>query len=141
MSYRETSLTCPGCREALAETYVGDALIDVCGACGGIWVDWFDGDLVVMVRGAPDVPEARLPEQRGSEACPRCKRPLEVERYLESNGEVLRCGDCAGAFVPRASVRALVGLVPEREPEEKDALRKLILVLRRWLGWDAPGAS
>lgn len=84
---------------------------------------------------------ARLPEQSGSEACPRCKRPLDVERYLESNGEILRCGDCAGAFVPRASVRALVGLRPEREPEEKDALSRLIYVLQRWLGWKTPSES
>jgi Zn-finger nucleic acid-binding protein len=138
--YRETALACPGCGDVLEPKEVGDAVIDVCVACGGIWVDWFDGDLVVLVRGAPPVPGARVPERPGSASCPRCRRPLDGERYLESRAEILRCGDCAGAFVPRASVSALVMLDPHsQDPEAKqDPLARLALVLQRWLGWREP---
>jgi Zn-finger nucleic acid-binding protein len=135
--YRETALTCPGCKEMLDATEVGDAIIDVCPACGGIWVDWFDGDLVAMVRGAPDVPGARLPERAGSSACPRCQRPLGSERYLDSKAEILRCEDCAGAFVPRSSVNAIVELDPEHQDTAvpADALGKFVETLKRWLDW------
>src|SRR5262249_35620894 len=135
--YRETALTCPGCRETLDPREVGDAIIDVCPACAGIWVDWFDGDLVAMVRGAPGVPDARLPEREGSSACPRCKAPLAMERYLESSAEILRWADCAGAFVPRSSVNAIVVLDPEHKDAAvpEDALGKLVEALKRWFGW------
>jgi Zn-finger nucleic acid-binding protein len=137
-AYRETPLLCPGCGETLDPREVGDAIIDVCPACGGIWVDWFDGDLVVMVRGAPPAPGAQIPGAPGSSSCPRCRRALGGERYLESHAEIMRCGDCAGAFVPRGSVSALVMLDPhvhEEAPAPHDPLARLALVLRRWLGW------
>ncbi len=137
--YRESALACPGCREALDPHEVHGATIDVCAACGGIWVDWFDGDLVQMVRGAPPVTGAHAPDREGSAACPRCRRALDWERYQDSRAEVMRCCDCAGAFVPHASVPAIVELAPQdAERAPLDAFSKLALVLQRWLGWKEP---
>jgi Zn-finger nucleic acid-binding protein len=133
-SYRETTLTCPGCGEILAPTAVGDAIIDVCPACGGIWVDWFDGELTAMVKGARARSLGVAPGAKGDASCPRCRRPLDAEQYLESRVEILRCGDCAGAFVPGSAVRTLVALDPE-EREPTGAWARLISVLQRWLGW------
>jgi Zn-finger nucleic acid-binding protein len=134
--YREAFLTCPVCGETLAPANVRDAIVDVCGSCGGVWVDWFDGDLVQMVRGTPAVPTARLPERPGSFSCPRCQLLLEDERYQDSRAEVLRCGECAGVFVPHGSITAVAALVEQRQPEKPlDAFSKLSLTLRRWLGW------
>jgi Zn-finger nucleic acid-binding protein len=143
VSYRETAPTCPGCGEALDPKQVGEAVIDVCPACGGIWVDWFDGDLVVMVRGAPGVkgaPPARAPD---SPSCPRCHRPLDAERYMESSAQILRCADCAGAFVPHGSARAIAGYDPERKgpPPATDALSRLSAVLQHWFGWEEKDPS
>ena len=140
--YRDTVLACPACREPLEPREVHDAVIDVCARCGGIWVDWFDGDLVAMVRGAPPVPGATPPDPEVGTAasCPRCRRPLDRERYLESRAEILRCGDCAGAFVPQASVSTLVTLAPQATGPQaaQDPLTRLAVVLRRWLGWSEP---
>ena len=136
-AYREASLPCPGCRTVLAPEQVGDAIIDVCDACGGIWVDWFDGDLVTMVRSAHIVASGGIPDRRGDATCPRCRSALSWEHYQEGRGEVLRCSDCAGAFVPRTSVPAIVALAAagtERAP--LDALSRLASVLQRWLGWE-----
>jgi Zn-finger nucleic acid-binding protein len=139
--YRETALSCPACKETLDPKEVGDAIIDVCPGCAGIWVDWFDGDLVVMVRGAPAVPGARLPERAGSAGCPRCHRPLAGEQYMESKAEILRCEDCAGAFVPRSSVNAILVLDPEHKDTAvpPDALGRLAETLKRWFGWNEGG--
>jgi Zn-finger nucleic acid-binding protein len=135
--YRETSLSCPGCSEALDPADVGDAVIDVCPGCGGIWVDWFDGDLVQMVRGAPRVAgTARAPDRPGRWECPRCHRGLDPERYQESHAEVGRCADCAGVFVPKGSTGAVAQLAEAAAAEPpRDALSKLALTLQRWLGW------
>jgi Zn-finger nucleic acid-binding protein len=135
MTYRDTTLACPGCGEALDPKNVGDAVIDVCPACGGIWVDWFDGELVEMVRGAPPASSAPLSERGGRHECPRCQRPLASERYLESNAEILRCADCAGAYVPRGSAQAVARYDPE-SPPPAGALHRLAVLIERWLGWE-----
>jgi hypothetical protein len=134
MSYREQALTCPACSETLDPKQVGEAVIDVCPACGGIWVDWFDGELAEMVRGAPLVKGAGIPAKPGRSSCPRCQRPLDAETYLESGGDILRCADCAGAFVPRDAARRIANAGPEGPPPASDALSRLSAVLQRWFG-------
>ncbi len=135
--YREAGLLCPGCGAGLDPKNVGESIIDVCPACQGIWVDWFDGDLVQMVRGAPPGGGPAAPDGRGTSACPRCRRELGWESYQASGAQVLRCADCAGVFVPGTSIRALVaraGSSAEHAPQ--DAFSKLAMALERWLGWD-----
>jgi Zn-finger nucleic acid-binding protein len=133
VSYREHALPCPGCGGVLAPETVGEAVIDVCPACGGIWVDWFDGDLDEMVRGAPTAAAGRG-EGAGKGECPRCSLPLADERYLEGRTEIQRCGECAGAFVPRDAAKAIVE--GGSAPPAPDALSRLAAVLQRWFGWD-----
>ncbi len=136
MSYRETALTCPGCGDVLAPQQVGDAMIDVCPACGGIWVDWFDGELSAVLRHTPPVEGARLPDRPGHGQCPRCNCPLAEEGYLQSKAAILRCGDCSGAFVPRIAAHAIARVNPEHKgpPPADDALSRLAAVLQRWFG-------
>jgi Zn-finger nucleic acid-binding protein len=69
-------------------------------------------------------------------ACPRCTRQLVVERYVVkadvqataatadartsvsqiTGADLLRCEDCAGVFVSRASADLLATLPPDEEP-------------------------
>lgn len=133
MSYREHALPCPGCGGVLEPQQVGEAIIDVCPACGGIWVDWFDGELDEMVRGAPAVAAGRG-EGAGKGECPRCNAPLAGELHLDGVTKIRRCGDCAGAFVPRDAAKAIVDAVSA--PPAPDALSRLAAVLQRWFGWE-----
>ncbi len=135
--YREAALPCPGCGALMEPHDVSDSVIDVCPACAGIWVDWFDGDLAQMVRGAPLARSASAAEARGEQGCPRCRRPLAAERYLGTRAEVLRCADCAGAFVPRDATQAIATAEAAPPPGADDAWPRLVRVLRRWLGLDA----
>ena len=104
------------------------AALEVCDACEGLWVAWFDGEVHTLAaeveaarldRGTP--PPSRPSEPTsGSRTCPQCARPLVAELYrfadakdgdLITGVEVLRCADCAGAFVPRGSAHLLLDRV------------------------------
>ena len=109
------------------------AALEVCDACEGLWVGWFDGDLQTLAaeteaarldRGTPPPTRPSEPTS-GSRACPQCARPLVPELYRFADAkdddlilgvEVLRCADCAGAFVPRGSAHLLLDRVREGRP-------------------------
>lgn len=133
MSHREGALSCPGCGELLAPKQVGEAILDACPGCGGVWVDWFDGELADMVRGAPAEALAAGAPGTGRGECPRCHTALREERYLETKAAIDRCGECAGAFVRRDAASALRGVEPKAA---EDAWGRLAAVLRGWFGWD-----
>jgi len=116
--YREAAALCPACAVMLTERNLFDAVVDVCGDCHGVWVDWFDGDLGhVVEQVASDTTDAAAARREGKSggACPKCQARLSVE---DRNGGVhlLRCGDCGGAFVPHSSFLPLIALA-HQEPE------------------------
>jgi Zn-finger nucleic acid-binding protein len=141
--YREPHPLCPGCSgELLPHELVQDpgSVVDVCRECAGIWVDWFDGDLTGVARdaSAAEPPSERAPVAKAiTPSCPRCRRPLHEERYRDGGAVILRCSECAGAFVPRASAQAIASLSMDgggREGEDTGFLTKLIERVRQALG-------
>jgi Zn-finger nucleic acid-binding protein len=109
------------------------AEVDVCDACGGMWVDWFDGDVHAIAveaeilrveRGTP-LPPPLGEQPPAPKRCPRCSQILTPELYrfadaredeLVSGVEVFRCSECAGAFVPRGAAHLLLDRVKEGPP-------------------------
>jgi Zn-finger nucleic acid-binding protein len=144
---------CPGCGEAMRCEAVPSAEVDICDACGGLWIDWFDGEVQTLAieaeaarveRGTP--PPGMLPNARannmqsggGASACPRCMRQLEQELFQFSDAtegelvtgvELLRCSECAGSFVPRPSAHLLLDRV--REPRAATLWEALVAFLQR----------
>ncbi len=122
------------------------AEVDVCTACGGAWVDWFDGEVKRVATAVVESESQRISrpsaaasslrnEAFATGACPRCTRQLVVERYVVqadvassaageprtsvsqiTGADLLRCEDCAGVFVSRASADLLSTLPPDEEP-------------------------
>jgi Zn-finger nucleic acid-binding protein len=142
--YREGLLRCPACAGLLEPRDAGEGeIVDVCPSCAGVWIDWLDGDPSTLARGLAPLGGALAPSDGAHGApCPRCSHALSEERYGGAGPRVLRCVDCAGAFVPRSSYDALAALEPpEHEepapPTEPEGLAWLVALLRRWL---APGA-
>ena len=106
---------------------VPSAEVDVCDACGGLWIDWFDGDIPTLAAEAeaarldrgtpiPSGPAALTPDSRNG-ICPRCTKTLQADTFrfpdaaegeLIDHVELLRCAECAGSFVPRASAHLLL---------------------------------
>lgn len=129
--------------------------VDVCTSCGGIWVDWFDGEVRQVTAEAlggeaspprPSIERASRNEAIAIGACPRCTRQIVAERYKvegqATGADLLRCEDCLGVFVTKSSGEMLAALPPEDEPpasegpEVLDPLpwQRLLAVLKRLVG-------
>jgi Zn-finger nucleic acid-binding protein len=112
--YRDVALRCPGCAEPMTSTPAQEGDVDLCSACGGIWLDWFDGDvrtassevLATSAEHAAAAPAARN-EERASGACPRCGTQLVAERHPATGVDLRRCEHCAGVFVNATSAAIL----------------------------------
>lgn len=141
--YRDAPAKCPACQELMEQRSLSEAMVDTCARCRGLWVDWFDGDLLSVVhevaplslRPAVDVDPTR------TQPCPRCSRDLTPETF---GGSVLlrRCQECAGCFVPREAFTSLMELdLPAHsrhgaDVEKQGALAKLLAAIRRFVGTD-----
>ncbi len=150
---------------------VGDAEVDVCTVCRGIWIDWFDGEIRKVARtvvaterargSVPPPPHSPLrAEANATGACPRCTRQLTSEPYVVhttvgeaqahtsvsqgTGADLLRCEECAGVFVPRASAGLLATLPADEEPPPSSTTgpgvleplpwQRFMAVVRRVLG-------
>jgi Zn-finger nucleic acid-binding protein len=97
---------------------VEESTIDVCENCGGVWLDWFDGEAPELARQAAPLPSIDVaPPPLSRQACPRCVAPLRHELFLGRGPGVFRCADCMGLFVPRASFDDLLEIEPTHADE------------------------
>jgi len=126
---------------------VSSAEVDVCDACGGLWIDWFDGDVPTLAaeaeavrveRGTP-VPPAAGQDGRGG--CPRCARVLapDVYRFPDTQAgdlivhvDILRCEECAGSFVTRSSAHLLLDRA--MSPRTMGLWQSIVELLQRLVG-------
>lgn len=145
VAYRGTTVRCPGCGAAMRCEAVPSAEVDVCDSCGGLWVDWFDGNVETLALEAEALRERRgEPVSRssgrsgGAGTCPRCLRALGAQLHRFSDAlpneflpgvELLRCPECAGSFVPRSSAHLLLDRV--REPRVVGLGEALVALLKR----------
>ena len=122
------------------------AEVDVCDACGGLWIDWFDGDIPTLAaeaeaarldRGTP-IPSGPAMQAHG--ICPRCTKTLQADTFrfpdategeLIDHVELLRCAECAGSFVPRASAHLLLDRA--KSPEQAVTLWQAVVELLKRL--------
>jgi Zn-finger nucleic acid-binding protein len=136
--YRDAPALCPSCAVMMSEKNLYDAVVDVCGDCHGVWVDWFDGDLGHVIEQVSEDPvrASANRETRFGGACPKCQARLLSENRADG-ALLLRCGDCGGAFVPRASFMPLIALA-HQEPEiparkSSSVIARLVAVLNSLL--------
>ena len=136
-AYRDQGARCPACREMMEQRILEGCTVDVCGKCRGLWVDWFDGELLEVTRqmGALSHREpVAIPQDAG---CPRCHRALA----WGTPHTLLRCGECGGTFVPRPAFDELLGLAHEElgAPQgEESAWQRFLRVLRAITSGDRP---
>ena len=116
---------------------LSEATVDTCPRCRGLWVDWFDGELVAVVKETAPLstrPASDLDTHRA--VCPRCSQRL-VSETVSGAILLLRCTDCMGCFVPRASFTALLGLdhpaCVVAEAPKAGAFKRLLAAIRSLL--------
>jgi Zn-finger nucleic acid-binding protein len=122
----------------MEERRVADVTVDLCPACQGLWIDWLDGDTTTLVAKLAPLPFAkRALEPRANPACPRCLRPLgatarDGETEGRARARVLRCGECAGTFIPRTAFDEVLERPTQEPPSPPEPLvSKLAAVLRQ----------
>lgn len=140
-------MRCPGCGEVMRAESVPSAEVDVCDACGGLWIDWFDGDVPTLAAEAEAVRVERgtpVPPVAGSSAhglCPRCVRALapDVYRFPDTQAgdliphvDLLRCEECAGSFVSRPSAHLILDRA--NSPRTVGLWQAIVELLRRLVG-------
>lgn len=132
-AYRSESLQCPTCPDLLRAIPLGGVIVDVCDGCGGVWFDWFDGDVPSLAVEISQ--QARAPSGAPAEgclACPRCGVALHDESFQGQGPGVLRCPSCQGIFVPHGALAPLAALasLPEDAPRDTSFWSRLWLALR-----------
>ena len=113
------------------------AQIDRCAACGGLFLEFFDGEPSALSRelrehGDTGARPARHPSH--PLACPDCEAPMVRRAYLGEGPELARCESCLAVFLAPDQVAALARLELAREPEPEPSW------LARLLGW-LPGVK
>ena len=143
-AYRGAVLRCPACGAPMRAEPTRTAEAQVCDVCDGLWIDWFEGEVGAIAvekeaararRGTPLPSRASQPPS-GTGACPHCARALGAELYrfadakddeLITGVELLRCPECAGAFVPRGSAHLLLERAREAKTQTPmEAIRALV---------------
>jgi Zn-finger nucleic acid-binding protein len=139
-SYRDQPLKCPACGDMLEPRVLSGSTVDTCAKCRGLWVDWYDGDLLAIVQEtAPLSFRSPVDIDPTKAKCPRCTQPLMPETFSGSI-VLLRCSDCAGCFVPRESFTPLMELdLPAHsrvgaDLDKQTGFAKLLLAIRRMFG-------
>jgi len=85
--------------------------IDLCDRCGGVFLEFFDGEPSELSREISlhlekfETPPLRV----GGDPfrCPDCERIMEVHPYLGEGPSIARCNRCMAVFATPEQVRAL----------------------------------
>ncbi len=136
--YRGHRRSCPACRSAMDEIPVPlasgeQAKIDHCPQCGGVFLEFFDGDPGELSRGTLE----RLVDQDSDAAdvahetatCPECGNFMPLLRYLEQGPTIFRCEGCMAIFASHPQLRALAAYVEPANPEEPPSLLERLKAL------------
>ena len=93
--------------------------VDLCARCGGVYLDFFDGEPGDLARGGvtyfppgEDTPEV-IPDHL---TCPDCGTAMTPYRYLDQGPSIGRCDSCLAAFATPAQLQRLASMVFSDNP-------------------------
>jgi Zn-finger nucleic acid-binding protein len=144
-AYRAQLRICPACASPMdAVPLSGDANdatvkaeADACAKCGGIFLEFFDGEPAAISRAMVGRDELHRSggAQAGELRCPDCACAMVRKAYLGVGPELARCEQCLAVFLAPDEVALLANLAlpPEQTTAEPTWLSRL-------LGW-LPGMS
>jgi hypothetical protein len=147
MTYRGRQRSCPACAGPMEELRVptgeaepsGYAEVDRCAGCGGLFLEFFDGEPSRLSRAVMARPRAqpRARPPAGVLTCCDCERPMVRRPYLGQGPDLARCEACLAVFLSPAEAARLAQLTLRPEVEEKEP--SWLVRLLRWLPGGAGG--
>lgn len=112
--YRARLRTCPACSSAMRQVALrklkARSSIDLCDRCGGVFLEFFDGEPAHLSREIREhLEHHHTPLRVGGVpfACPDCERLMDVHPYLDEGPSIARCNRCMALFATPEQVRAL----------------------------------
>ena len=113
--YRTRLRACPSCDEPMRKVPLksmrfSDSTIDACDECGGVFLDFFDGEPFAVARDVvKQLEDFESAFRVGGKllTCPDCGRPMEVHPYVDIGPDLARCNQCMAVFATPAQIRAL----------------------------------
>jgi len=142
--YRGRRRACPACAHPMDEVPVtgsaddpsARAEIDRCGRCGGVFLEFFDGEPSALSRGLQERADLAPPgasPHAGELTCPDCGAAMVREPYLGQGPELPRCGSCLAVFLTPAQREdlATLALPPEEPTGEPSWLERLVGWVRK----------
>lgn len=137
-----TDLACPVCKDKLLHSSVGDAHLDQCHACGGVWVAQKEFERIAGDRAERGGVLGALPGEgprgaiRGEEIryrpCAQCGKFMNRVNYARSSGVILDVCKDHGLWFDRDELRRVLEFIEgggldksrEREIRELDEKRR-----------------
>jgi predicted Zn finger-like uncharacterized protein len=121
---------CPHDKTQMRHVTAGEAVLDVCGACGGQFFDSGEMFAAFGVKADPsywDRAETGGTMKTGERHCPECETFMLVQdvSYGGDQVEIDRCGKCGGIWLDKNELEKIMGisdkLRPALEAERKQA--------------------
>ncbi len=111
-------MNCPICNIPLIALELDQVEVDHCRACGGVWLDPEEMDLLLDGSAGRDEIRAQLkwgePSEEKSRRCPICRHDMEkarVRRRADGPGiQIDRCGRGHGTWLDGGELHAIVAL-------------------------------
>lgn len=111
-------MNCPICETPLIALELDQVEVDHCRACGGVWLDPDEMDLLLEGSVGRDEIRAHLkwgePSEEKSRRCPICRHKMEkarVRRKADAPGiQIDRCGRGHGTWLDGGELHAIVAL-------------------------------
>ena len=100
------------------------AEVDLCPRCGGVFLDFFDGEPGDLARGVITCypPSEDAVEISGELTCPDCQAAMTPHQYLDRGPGIGRCDACLAAFATPAQLQRLADMVFAEEPDGPPSL-------------------
>ncbi len=115
-------MDCPHCHSTTHQQVHGGVEVDICSACGGLWLDARAIHRVIRERSGQDPDELFTePNLSSTLACPRCEgAPPLMEVGFRGVDEIDLdiCKTCHGLFIPDEEAQAITRLLKWLEDEE-----------------------
>jgi Zn-finger nucleic acid-binding protein len=135
----EGAHACPRCRGALTVSAIGSAILEGCGACGGVWVDAQSFQQICQSReqqaayvgagsplAAPSLGAAAEHDSVQYVKCPMCGQLMNRMNFARHSGVIVDVCKRHGTWFDRDELRRIVefiragGLDAAREKERQD---------------------